>query len=66
MADGLPIIQRHSSGGHITAIAMGGGRWSFDAWAKGMGGFYRNLGNFKTAQDARNAVEAALQESEDD
>ncbi len=29
--DGLPLIQRHESGGHITAVGMGAARW-FDAW----------------------------------
>ena len=56
-ADGLPIIERHSSGGHITEIAMGGGRWSFDAWGAGLGGFRLNLGNYATAQEAQAAVE---------
>ena len=31
---GLPIMEQHSSGGHIVAIRLADG-WGFDAWGSG-------------------------------
>lgn len=55
-ADGVRRIKRHVSGGHVTKVHMGEGRYMFDAWAPGMGGFSRNLGSYPEEEAAKAAV----------